>query len=357
VSRGGVTEPFLAEHGSPERAVRPGSDVSVYAFNQTLLQNLAALTRPEIAWGLIYALAFTYILVIGPGHYFWAKKMNYRTAIALFAAIVVVYGLCFAWAGRRGIGETQRAHSLSIAYPLEGDRYDVMQWNNAFVTRGALYKLTHAAPANFYSVGAPQTEQNIAGRIQNGRDGFFAMDLPLYSSRPFMHRAVMQGAVTAVTPKEWQTDGSGALKGFAFQPPAGFPTEIHAIHARANGKIHPVKLNKEGLWQMEAGKSEQEFFANLRTDFSAMVPFGRKQDDEKRDEETWLSQKMDDLMAHALGGAERLQHFIPGRPIAPDQLQLFIFARVPEGFRLQGGDFKVERGWVLYVRNVFKTDL
>jgi hypothetical protein len=346
-----MTGKFLDEHGSPEREMRQGKNISIYGFDQSSMQGLAALTRPEIAWWFIYLLAAGYVFVIGPGHYIWSKKRDYRVAIAVLIGVVALFGFVFAWAGRRGVGETQRAHSISIAHSLEGNRYDVMQWNNAFVTKGALYRLTHAAPANFYSVGGPSTEQNIAGRVQNGRDGVFEIDLPLYSSQPFMHRAVMQGEPTQVTPVEWKVDANGDLSAFAFKAPEGFPKKIEAIYARHNGRIFQLEPNAL-LWRTnKPGRPETEFFGEVTNDYFSRRPFG-----ERPDEEKWMKGKLSSLMARDLGGAEKFPHLIPSRRLGADELQLFIFAGMPDGFRLQGGNFKSELGWVLYVQTVSKID-
>jgi hypothetical protein len=62
------------------------------------------------------------------------------------------------------------------------------------------------------------------------------------------------------------------------------------------------------------------------------------------------------LMANALGGVEGVPHYISARDLSGDQIQLFIYAPVPAGFHLQGKGFSQEKGWVLYVQDVFKPN-
>ena len=62
------------------------------------------------------------------------------------------------------------------------------------------------------------------------------------------------------------------------------------------------------------------------------------------------------LMASALGGVEGMPNRISARDLPPDQLQLFIYAPVPAGFHMQGKGFSREKGWVLYVQDVFKPN-
>ena len=128
--------------------------------------------------------------MVGPVHYRYGRKIDYRVSIAAFLGTVALFGWLFSVIGRRGYGESQTVHSLAIAHSLGGARHDVTQWISAFATRGDLYTLTHEAPANLYA--APSMEA-INGRILNGKDGRFLADIPLYSSRQFVHRAAMTG--------------------------------------------------------------------------------------------------------------------------------------------------------------------
>src|SRR4030095_10041596 len=99
LSVGEVDESFLAAHGSPERALRPGKKVAVYNFDHAILQQLAAVTQPEISWWLIYALTASYIVVVASGQFLWGRRMDYRLSIVCFLAVVTAYAAAFAVAG------------------------------------------------------------------------------------------------------------------------------------------------------------------------------------------------------------------------------------------------------------------
>jgi hypothetical protein len=66
------------------------------------------------------------------------------------------------------------------------------------------YRLTHAAPWNLYA--APSEAEAVTGYILNGKGGYFEVDIPLYSSRPFVHRGVMPGPSAGVQVVEWNPD-------------------------------------------------------------------------------------------------------------------------------------------------------
>lgn len=350
VSAAEIDEAFLAQHGSPERTLRQGQRVMVYNFDNTLLQRLAGLTQPEIAWWLIYLLTVSYILVVGVGQYLWARKVDYRASIFGFLGVVALYAVAFAYAGRRGASESGSVHSVAFAQSLGDDQWDVTQWVSAFVTRGNTYNLTHAAPANFYSV-APQSEE-VNGQIHNGRNGLLRVDMPLFSSRPFVHRGVLHGAETNVTVDEWETDDAGMLRNLALRPGPGFPAGIDKMWVRQ--AEHFYAMSQTGaLWKLSGpGKSAETFFD--AKDFQELNIYHQPRRIDARERIEWMAKISPLLLAHALGGAEQFQHVIPGRPMAGDQAQLFVFASAPEGFRLQGGDFRKQSGLVIYQQDLFK---
>ena len=178
VARREAGEKLFVERGFPAPELKQNQNVSVYNFEQTLFDRLARLTRPDIRWWLINTLTVIYLLVVGPVHYRWGRKIDYRVSIAAFLATVALFGWLFSIIGRRGYGESQTVNSLAIARPLGSGRYDVTQWISAFATRGDLYTLTHDAPAKLY---AAVSMEAVNGRIVNGKDGRFLADIPLYS--------------------------------------------------------------------------------------------------------------------------------------------------------------------------------
>lgn len=352
IARGDLAEKFLDEHGSPARELKRGQSVMLYNLDSTLLQQLAALTRPEIAWWLIYLLTASYIFVVGPGHYFWGRQWNWRLSIAAFAGVVALYAVAFAWAGKRGANETQRVHSLAIARALGGGRCDVTQWISPFMTRGDLYRLTHDAPSNLYAVAADF--EAVRARIQSGRDGSFAADIPLYSSRPFLHRAVMRGPDTSVTVEKWTQDEKLVLRELVLVPgAASFPEGITEMFARHGGSFYPMKQNGN-RWERQSQILASDFFAAQH--LTGMQTFRGSRQREVADE-SWLEKPVRVLVGRAIGGVEGLQFQVPPKPFAPDHLQLFIYAHAPESFRVKGGDFESHTGRVLYVQDVFRPAL
>ncbi len=339
-------EAFLKAAGYAPRefAKQDGSGGApvLYRFDQTLLQNLASLTKPQVQWWLLYLLTLAYLAFIGPVHYVWSRKVDWRVAIGGFLGTVAVFALAFIIAGHRGSGEKQTSHALAIAHSLGGDRWDVQEWVSAFATKGDFYKLTHAAPANFYAV--PSDMEQVNARAFGGKDGHLDADIPLYSARPFLHRAVMSGPKAEVKVVEWKKES------VSLELPTEFPSKISEAYGRSLGRIIKLTQHQRQLWWKEAGghlaANEAAFFDEFVS--RDMQPF-------EWSNRIFVPRAMFYLLfAHFLGDVKQLPHPLTPRPLSPDHLQLFLFAEAPDSFAMKGKGFDRGHGHVLYVIDVFR---
>jgi hypothetical protein len=60
------------------------------------------------------------------------------------------------------------------------------------------------------------------------------------------------------------------------------------------------------------------------------------------------------LAATFFGDVKGISDRISARPLPSDQMQLLLFAKAPASFAMQGKGFQGEKGWVLYVINLFQ---
>ena len=352
-ARRDATETLFQRHGFAPPELKPGSPAIVYNLEQTLFQRLAQLTRPNIRWWLIHSLTALYILVVGPANYRWARRLDYRLSMGAFVGCVALFGTMFAVVGRRGYDEAQTVHSLSIAHALEPGRYDVTQWISAFATRGDIYALTHRAPANLY---AAVSSEEIKGKILNGKDGQFIADIPQYSSRQFMHRGVMPGADTSVTVETLES-GVEVLNALALKVGSGFPAD--AVELRARWRDHFYRLDRKGDHLTISDKDRAlplAAFMPQATVQQAMyntltITPGTPASDTA---DAALRATLPLLYLRAMDGPEYFSQNIHRGPQPPDQLQLFIFAKAPDSFHLEGQGFGHETGYVLYVQEILK---
>jgi len=336
-----MSEKYLHEHGHPLPVLKPGQSPVVVDLQSLFFQRLSSLTRPTVSWTTIHLLALAYVAVIGPLHYRFRRKLDYRISILAFLAVVALFGTLFAVVGRRGYGESQTVNSVTIAHALGGGRFDTMQWISAFATTGDQYILKHDAPANLYGTGS--SDDAGGARIFNGKDGDIELDIPLYSSRTFVHRAVMKGDDTAVTVEQMENAGKARL-----QTGPGFPKVFAEARLLAGNSFYTLEMH-DGVLETRRGPAILwgDYFSpeKLRTAMSD-GNFGR---DPNPDAHRNL---MPLLMARALGAQDVFANSVvetldPGQP-----WRLCVLAPAPESFRLRGKGFDRERGWVLYIQDI-----
>jgi hypothetical protein len=340
-----MSEKYLAEHGYPPRTLKQTQAPVAYDLESLISQRLSSLTRPTVNWTTIHLLALAYIAAIGPLHYRFRRKLDYRISILLFLGIVTAFGLAFAIVGRRGYGESQTVNSLTIARALGGGRHDCMQWICAFATAGDLYTLTHEAPANLYDIGSML---DAAGsRVLNGKDGRIQMDIPLYSSRTFVHRAVMTGDDTTVTVEKREGDEIGPRR-LRLRLGPGFPKEFAEARLLVNGEFYDLVLRNGALEASDnpAVAASSYFSRDKLSPLAYQNQFGRNQNPDAH------RNLMPLLAARALGAQDVFLQTVIEPPLPADQMRLCIVAPAPQSFRLRGPGFDRERGWVLYVQNL-----
>jgi len=356
LTRGAIDPGRLAVKGFPPLRLTQKSDwQAVDRIEDPVFRRLRGFTRADHNWWLIYVVALIYIVLVGPVNYLLGRKWrDFRLTILVFVGAVVLFSVVLERIGRRGHGEAAAVHALTYARPVGPDTYDVTQWLNAFVTRGAYYTVEHASPHSLYSTC--QLEERVNGIIRNGKDGVFAVDMPLYSSRSFLHRGVMKGPELGLKVLRWE---GGAVPGqLVLGFGAAFPTDAVEMWALAGERFLELKVQGTELRPADVGQSKsQEEFLKLEhvlgtADFTSFGYY-----DDASDEVDVLKsyrQLVRPLIAYSLGGGGAFQQNVTGRAPAPDCVQVFVLASRPESFALKGESFGRERGYVLYHVCVFR---
>jgi hypothetical protein len=341
-----VNEKYLATLGYPPRELKQTQNPVIYDLEATLFQRLSSLTRPTVSWTAIHLLALAYIGVIGPLHYRFRRRFDYRVSILAFLGVVAMFGTAFALVGRRGYGESQTVNSLTIAHALGGGRCDATQWISAFATKGDLYTLTHESPSNLYGPGGAL--DSGGSRALNGRDGRIELDIPLYSARTFVHRGVMMGADPAVTVERWP-GADDRLDHLRLRTGPSFPADMAEAWIVGHGQQRGLVM-KEGVLELSGNTvALSDYFSREKLSPLAFNhQFARQQNPDAH------RMLMPLLAARALGAQEVFQQAVIEAPRPADRLQLCIVAPAPASFHLRGPGFSRERGWVLYVQDVFK---
>ncbi len=356
VARTELRPETLTARGFPPRELQTPQNPVVHNFEETLYQRLASLTRPNVSWWLLNSLTFLYIALIGPVAWRLARRMDFRWTIAGFLGVVALFGLAFSIVGRRGYGESQTVHSLSIARSLGGARWDVTQWLSAFATSSGEYTLTHAAPANLYATSS--NDDAARGQILSGKDGKFLAEIPLFSSRTFTHRGVMQGDDASVTVEKWESGSENSgwphgrlLKALVLKTGPGFPRDVIEMSALYGDRIYALaRVGDRYELKDGSGTPIGDLFEvnKLRPLTNNFTYGGNNTQPAER-----LREVLPLLQARALG-TDAITPRIPERPLPANQLQLLIAAPAPPGFHMQGKGFGHENGMVLYVQDIFQ---
>ena len=350
-----VTNDVLRSQGFPLPSLKENREGSIHSPDGDLLQALTGASRPRHSWALIYLTALAYIGVLGIYHYFYARgQRDWRRTLGVFFATVAVCSLLLGFIGKRGQGEAAAVHSIAYARHLGGDSYDVTQWHNVFVTRGAVYAVTHDAPHNVYSTC--QSEEAVKGVIRNGRGGAFAVDIPLFSSRAFLHRGRLQGHHISLEIREWKADVK--LRKLVLEPEEGFPTDAPEMVALYRGSFYPV-VYRDGALRATPTLTVAALFLRL-TEVRLGKPWKKAPDrwDDPRQfrDTTGFGAFVRPVIAHATGGTKDFYQQLVFPTAGNDHIQLFIVARSPEGLGASGKRLGKRKGFVVYHVHLFKPE-
>jgi hypothetical protein len=331
----------------------PQDPEAPFQVADTFFQALALLSHPRHSWGWIYALAFVYLAVVGPGILLAGRRLaDYRLRLLLLVATVAGFAWLFSVAGRRGQGEASVIHTLSYARAIDGDTYEVTQWVNVFATRGAHYSITHAAPHNLYATG--QDFEPVNGRIQSGREGRFLVDIPMYSRRAFLHEAEMKGAAIPLTILNWE--GTETLKGLTLTAGPGVTKRVLEAWIVQGDRWYAMKTQEDRLELVES--SGRELSALLKAASLHPPGFGPRyaaaSDDEGVGEEARFRKLVKPLIAWSLGTTKELTDHAGSLRATDGRAQLFLFMRSPDTFGVSEPRFGREIGYVLYHLDLFR---
>jgi hypothetical protein len=361
ITRAEMTEQWLKEHGFAPPELREDGQQNMSDRDGFILHRLAAITRPNIKWGLIYLLTVAYVILIGPVFYV-LRKRNYRVLLGGFIATVALFAWVFAVIGRRGYGEKQIYHSVGIARSLGAGRFDVHEWIHAFATTGDIYKFTHGDGSQFYATGFEG--DTVRGEIREGKESHIAADIPLFSSRPFLHRGVMNGDDPRLKVEEWTENeivtqlGKGAVtpipRSVRVSAAPDFRKRVIAAVIEFNGRYAELTLTPEGfeLPPNASFKNAGDFLGKDRYNYYGNYDGSYYGDAEGVVRE--LRSLHPFFISLANGESLHSKKYIPRPSHAAGSARIFMYADAPPGFAMKNNRFESGQSLVLYVVDIFK---
>ena len=293
-------------------------------------------TVPDVPWSLIYFAAFAYILVICPGHYFFARNRRRDYRLTILSLLIGVGFFCwlFERVGRRGYEESGTWLSAAIARPLGDGTHDVLQWSHAFVTKGDSYQFRYPSRHQLFSV---DSREPVPGLVQAGAGGFLQIELPLYSSRNLISRAMMQGPEIQVEVLQWAPEANAVEVKIAGEVVVG------QAWCRKDKQIIELRESRSGSWVYQDEVTDSFEDSDDFSPFSDPFPFGFSEgsNGERRLE------RIDTVLPEWLVR----WHLKSGRQVgrAVGHAELLLCARAPDAFSPESPAFEASAGHVLYV--------
>jgi hypothetical protein len=345
-----ITEKDLVQSGfaplKPPEAHTGGW--GMFSLDTQALQRIGAIVRPDHNWGLIYLVALCYIVLVVPVNYRLGKKSKgYWRPLLFFLAMVVGCTLILGHIGRRGHGETTAMYTVGYARHLGDEFYDVTQWINAFVTKGDTYTVTHAGDYSLYITG--QDEEMVSGVSRAGKEGSLTVDIPVFSRRPFIHRARMQGPQAAVTIHEWRKEEDS--NEFQFKASLGDmgPKGIKWAVVCHDNHRYDMKVNADGTLSLDGEGSN---ITSLQEEPQQLIGgyghyYGSKQ--------SWgdIVDNLQKVQIHRVFGTSHFEKQRRSRGRSKDSAELFVLAESADGFACTAESFGSETSATLYHYTVY----
>lgn len=323
-----------------------------WSLETPLIDVLKEFTSINHNWPLIYLVALVFVLLIGPGHYLRARKgLNYQTSIAALLITVAVFSWAFFSIGRRGYGEEGGTYTVAHAQALSDDRFLVTQYTNTFVTTGGQYTIAYETESSLFT--AAQRYESVNGLINNGIEGAFDVDIPVFSNRGYMHTGVTQAPNIHAKVNNFDRrlklditlDSSLAdnvLLAFAVHGANYYPLKINGSHLTSSSP--PSNLaSKLEISDLQRGYLPDNLHNRRyrRNDYNS-------NQSPQADEAFRLSTFKNLANPIAADHMNLLWRKTPSLPTNSPTIRLFLFAPMPANFAIQAENLTQNDSYVLY---------
>jgi hypothetical protein len=267
---------------------------------------------------------------------------------------VALFCWLFMELGARGYGEQQQVSTIGYARDLGDDAFCVTLYTDVFATNGDVYRISHGAEHALYS--AAQQHEQVRGVIRNGKQGTFAVDIPLFSNRSFVCTARFSHPSLRLAARSWPaTAAADDLTSFVARIEGPFPEQVLAIYLMHRGQLWsarregddllstgPVQDMGQGLGIAELRKGSLGD-ANIRRAYHWPGQAAKAMD-------TVARSLLEPLLVERLG-------LLPASSRRLDlddaeRIQVFVLAKAPDAFALRCRGLERNESYV-----VFHTDL
>ena len=318
-----------------------------------LFAYLKTLNKPNHNWALIYAMALVYVVTVVPGvHYLGRKRFDYRLVYGTLVGLIVLFSVGFAYFGRRGHREASAVNSVAVARQLPGGAWDITSWSNVFVINGADYEIVHGGSERLYSTA--QTFEAVNGTIRNGSPGRFDVDIPPFSSQPFVGRLKVNGERKLLNVLEFSAEAT--LKRLVLEPTSSFPhpARDEFVYVLFGDQFQRITwLGGRLTLSDSVSGSMTEFFSTV--EWGDLSPFAIRSGRFGRvDQQDQGPPPFDKLMRPLIAWSLDLRKAGDLRTmrLATDRARLFVWSDLPDNLKIENKMMRNQQGRVLYVIDV-----
>lgn len=305
-------------------------------LSNSMFRTLRRFVVPDHNWPIMYVISFLYLFAVFPGAWIISKKRNdFRLTYGALLLAVFVFSMIFKIVGARGYGESTQINSIAVAHVLPDNELDVTQYSNAFVTNGGTYLLRHPGAGVIYSTAS---DDDVLGDILLGPQAFFSVDIPPFTSRPFIHRSLISYPAPAAELTELNAEeGLKSLKLNLGDVPRD--AEVWALF---RNRVSKLSLSGENWSTSRDGQSLGDFMRSIQDNHYG----GFYDNSNDLDPEQINSQ----LLREAIQRSLRLRSMQNGPLTLPrnDRLYLFINTDMPDELKCVSDDFVQQSGKLVY---------
>ncbi|QDU78783.1 hypothetical protein Pla110_04870 [Polystyrenella longa] len=303
---------------------------------ESMFPALKQYVNPNHNWPVMYLISFLYLFAVFPGAWLVNKKWNdFRITYGSLLLSVLLFSLFYNMVGARGYGESTQINSIAVARVLPHNELDVTQYSNAFVTSGDQYRLEHKGNGVIYTTAS---DEDVLGKVQLGPQANFIVDIPPFSSRPFMHRTLIHEPAPAVELTAF--DVKVGLKSLQLKINGiGTDSVVWAANGDWISKLSP----NNGVWTSKKDSKTIQEFADHQ-DYNQSRFYG------SAIEPAEVHQIDNNLLRNSISKSLRLRRGYDGMymSLKQDRIYVFVQSNLPPALECANENFLKQTGKLVY---------
>ncbi len=338
-----------SEKNQPDAMNQWGNEADPFVASSFLSQ-LKEMTKPDHNWLLLHFMFWVYIAMVFPGCFLLGKRWSdFRVVYAGLLGTVTLFSLLFSIVGQRGYGEATAVHSVAIAKSLPDGGLDVTSWSNVFVTGGADYDIKHNGRGALYST-CSETER-VNGKINNGLDGSFVVDIPPFSNREFALRIKLPGGGPKITVDE-QKQTAGRLTELVLSVDGIKSGESSFMYALHGDRFYSLHWNGDKLkLSSDAGDGTAVLRVQALQNWSQnQYGYGYGYGQHQQTPQERFNLMFSPLMSRSLNVSKESE--AQQVRLTADVVRVYLYAKMPAEFAVQNARLGAQDGHVLYCVDV-----